>query len=95
MDGALSAVNYLANLDFGLTFASVNLATIAHARGDIRTFKRVQGTTWTISVLIAVMGTLAVVALSVAYFRINVWLGLRVMDQVRRVSCFAAWLSPS
>lgn len=76
-----SAVNYLANLDFGLTFASINSATIAYARGDIRTFKRVQGTTWTISVLIASVGTLAIVALSVAYFHINEWLGLRIMDQ--------------
>lgn len=87
-----SAVNYLANLDFGLTFASINSATIAYARGDIRTFKRVQGTTWTISVLIASIGILAVVTLSVAYFHINEWLGLRVIEQseARVVFCCLA-----
>jgi O-antigen/teichoic acid export membrane protein len=87
-----SAVNYLANLDFGLTFASINSATIAYARGDIRSFKRVQGTTWTISVLIASIGILAVVALSVAYFHMNEWLGLRVMaeSEARIVFCCLA-----
>lgn len=76
-----SAVNYLASLDFGLTFAAINSATIAYARGDIRTFRRVQGTTWAISLLIAAVGILAVMALSVAYFHVNQWLGLRIMDQ--------------
>jgi O-antigen/teichoic acid export membrane protein len=87
-----SAVNYLVNLDFGLTFASINSATIAYARGDIRTFKRVQGTTWTLSVLIASLGILAVVALSVAYFQVNQWLGLRIMDKsdARIVFCCLA-----
>jgi O-antigen/teichoic acid export membrane protein len=87
-----SAVNYLANLDFGLTFASINSATIAYARGDIRGFKRIQGTTWTISVLIALAGSVAVVALSIAYFHMNEWLGLRVMNQseARVVFCCLA-----
>ena len=76
-----STVNYLANLDFGLTFAAINSATIAYARGDIRTFKRLQGTTWAISLLIASIGILAVATLSLAYFHINQWLRLRVMDQ--------------
>jgi O-antigen/teichoic acid export membrane protein len=87
-----SAVNYLANLDFGLTFSSVNSATIAYARGDIRTFKRVQGTAWAVSLLIAAIGILAVVVLSLAYFHINQWLRLRVMDQsdARIVFCCLA-----
>jgi len=87
-----SAVNYLTNLDFGLTFAAINSATIAHARGDIRTFKRVQGTTWAISLLIAGIGIVAVVALSIAYFHINQWLGLRIMVQsdARIVFCCLA-----
>jgi O-antigen/teichoic acid export membrane protein len=87
-----SAVNYLVNLDFGLTFAAINSATIAYARGDISTFKRVQGTTWAISLLIAAIGILAIVALSLAYFHINQWLGLRVMDQsdARIVFCCLA-----
>ncbi len=87
-----SAVNYLANLDFGLTFAAINSATIAYARGDIRTFKRVQGTTWAVSLLIAAIGILAVMALSVAYFHVNQWLGLRIMDQsdARIVFCCLA-----
>jgi O-antigen/teichoic acid export membrane protein len=87
-----SAVNYLTNLDFGLTFAAINSATIAYARGDIRTFKRVQGTTWAISLLIAAIGIFAIVALSVAYFHINQWLRLRVMDQsdARIVFCCLA-----
>jgi O-antigen/teichoic acid export membrane protein len=76
-----STVNYLASLDFGLTFAAINSATIAYARGDMRTFKRVQGTTWVISLLIAIVGIFAVLTLSVAYFHINQWLRLRVMDQ--------------
>jgi O-antigen/teichoic acid export membrane protein len=87
-----SAVNYLANLDFGLTFAAINSATIAYTRGDIRTFKRLQGTTWAISLVIAAVGILAVVTLSVAYFHINQWLGLRIMDQsdARIVFCCLA-----
>jgi O-antigen/teichoic acid export membrane protein len=87
-----SAVNYLANLDFGLTFAAINTATIAYARGDMRTFKRVQGTTWVISLLIAAIGILAVVTLSLAYFHIDQWLRLRIMDQsdARIVFCFLA-----
>jgi O-antigen/teichoic acid export membrane protein len=87
-----SAVNYLTNLDFGLTFAAINSATIAYARGDIRTFRRVQGTTWAISLLIAGIGILAVVILSVAYFHINQWLGLRIMERsdARIVFCCLA-----
>jgi O-antigen/teichoic acid export membrane protein len=87
-----STVNYLANLDFGLTFAAINSATIAYARGDIRTFKRLQGTTWAISLLIASIGILAVATLSLAYFHINQWLRLRVMDQsdARIVFCCLA-----
>jgi O-antigen/teichoic acid export membrane protein len=87
-----SAVNYLANLDFGLTFAAINSATIAYARGDMRTFKRVQGTTWAISLLIAIIGIVVVAALSTAYFHINQWLRLRVMDQsdARIVFCCLA-----
>jgi O-antigen/teichoic acid export membrane protein len=87
-----SAVNYLASLDFGLTFAAINSATIAYARGDIRTFKRVQGTAWAISLLIAGIGILAVVAVSVTYFHINQWLRLRVINQsdARIVFCCLA-----
>jgi O-antigen/teichoic acid export membrane protein len=87
-----SAVNYLTNLDFGLTFAAINSATIAYARGDFRTFKRVQGTTWAISLLIAGIGIVAVVALSIGYFHINQWLGLRIIVQndARIVFCCLA-----
>jgi O-antigen/teichoic acid export membrane protein len=87
-----SAVNYLASLDFGFTFAATNSATIAYARGDIRTFKRVQGTTWAVSIVIAVIGSLAVMTISVAYFHFNQWLGLRIMEQseARTVFCCLA-----
>jgi len=87
-----STVNYLANLDFGLTFAAINSATIAYARGDLRTFKRVQGTTWVISLLLTIVGTFVVVILSVADFHVNQWLRLRVMNQseARIVFCCLA-----
>src|ERR1700730_14811028 len=57
-----SVVYYLANLDFGVTAAGVNAATMAHARGDWPAFKRVQGTAWAASLAIAGLG-IALIAL--------------------------------
>jgi O-antigen/teichoic acid export membrane protein len=76
-----SAVNYLVNLDFGVTFAAVNAATIAYARNDWQTFKRIQGTAWTASLAIAGLGSAAVIALSLFRFPIKHWLGLTVLSE--------------
>jgi O-antigen/teichoic acid export membrane protein len=74
-----SVVMYLANLDFGVTTAAVNAATIAHARNDWPTFKRVQGTAWAVSLVIAAFGGVLVAALSLFYFHVDRWLGLTVL----------------
>lgn len=76
-----SAVNYLANLDFGVTFAAVNAATIAYACNDWKTFKRVQGTAWTASLTIAAIGSTSVITLSLFRFPLKHWLGLTVLSE--------------
>jgi len=76
-----SVVTYLGNLDFGVTAAAINAATMAYARKDWATFKRVQGTAWATSLLIAGLGSILVMALSLFYFRVNRWLGLTVINQ--------------
>jgi O-antigen/teichoic acid export membrane protein len=89
-----SAVNYLANLDFGVTFAAVNAATIAYASDDWQTFKRVQGTAWTASLAIAGVGGVLVAALSLCnFFHLNRWLGLTQLGQreARLVFCGLAF----
>ncbi len=88
-----SAVNYLANLDFGVTFAAVNAATIAYAGNDWQTFKRVQGTAWVASLFIAGIGGVVVAVLSLFNFRLNQWLGLTVLGQreARLVFCGLAF----
>lgn len=74
-----SVVNYLANLDFGVTAAAVNAATMAHARGDWPAFKRVQGTAWAASLSIAGLG-LALIALpSLLFFHVERWLNLTTL----------------
>ncbi len=84
-----SVVNYLANLDFGVTTAAINAATIAYARGDWQTFKRIQGTAWATSLAIAGLGGLMTGALSMLYFRVNRWLGLTTLNphEARFVFC--------
>ncbi|WP_263353000.1 lipopolysaccharide biosynthesis protein [Acidicapsa acidisoli] len=84
-----SVVNYLANLDFGVTTAAINAATMAYAAKDWDTFKRVQGTAWTTSLLIAGLGGVLVITSSLFYFRVNRWLGLTVLSQrdARLVFC--------
>ena len=76
-----SVVMYLGNLDFGVTAAAINEATMAFARKDWDTFKRVQGTAWATSLLIAGIGSVLVIALSLFYFHVNRWLGLTVINQ--------------
>ncbi|HUV70443.1 MAG TPA: hypothetical protein VMW15_12320 [Terracidiphilus sp.] len=76
-----SVVNYLANLDFGVTTAATNAATMAYARNDWPAFKRIQGTAWATSLMIAGIGIVLISALSLFYFRVNKWLGLTVIDQ--------------
>ena len=76
-----SVVLYLGNLDFGVTAAAINAATMAYARKDWDTFKRVQGTAWATSLLIAGIGSVLVIALSLFYFHVNRWLGLTVINQ--------------
>jgi O-antigen/teichoic acid export membrane protein len=87
-----SVVNYLANLDFGVTTAAVNAATMAYARKDWPAFKRIQGTAWAASLAIAGLGGAVVATLSLFYFRVNRWLGLTVINQhdARLVFCSLA-----
>ncbi len=73
-----SVVNYLANLDFGVTVAGVNAATMAHARGDWPAFKRVQGTAWAASLAIAGLGIALIALPSLFFFRVR-WLNLTAL----------------
>ena len=75
-----SIVTYLGTLDFGLTTAAVNAATMAYARNDWPTFKRIQGTAWAASIGLAGMGAL-IVALLFLFFHVNQWLGLKAISQ--------------
>jgi O-antigen/teichoic acid export membrane protein len=75
-----SVVNYLGSLDFGVTAAAINAATIAYARGDWREFKRIQGTAWAASLAIAGFGGILVCGLSLFYFHVDRWLGLNALS---------------
>ena len=66
-----SVVNYLNNLDFGVTTAAINAATMAYARKDWKSFKRVQGTAWATALVIAGLGSIFIVALCLFFFRIK------------------------
>ena len=85
-------VNYLGNLDFGVTMAAINAATMAYARNDWKTFKRIQGTAWATSLTIAGLGSAVVLGLSLFYFRVDQWLGLKAIDHhdSRIVFCLLA-----
>jgi O-antigen/teichoic acid export membrane protein len=87
-----SVVNYLANLDFGLTTAAMNSATMAYAREDWKSFKRIQGTAWAASLVIAGFGGLLVITLSLFDFHVDQWLGLTVIGhrEARLVFCCLA-----
>lgn len=87
-----SIVNYLASLDFGVTTAAVNAATVAYARGDRPTFKRILGTAWAVSLVLAGFGGTIVAALSLFYFHVDHWLGLTVSGhaETRLVFCALA-----
>jgi O-antigen/teichoic acid export membrane protein len=86
-----SVVNYLANLDFGVTAAGVNAATMAHARGDWPDFKRVQGTAWAASLAIAGLGIALIALPSLLLFRVP-WLNLTALTprEARLVFCCLA-----
>lgn len=71
-----SVVNYLGSLDFGVTAAAINAATIAYARDDWEEFKRIQGTAWVASLAIAGLGGILIGGLSLFYFHVDRWLGL-------------------
>jgi O-antigen/teichoic acid export membrane protein len=73
-----SLVSYFSSLDFGVTAAGINAATMAYARGDWRAFKRAQGASWAASLAIVGAGTALVVVPFLAYFRVERWLGLKV-----------------
>ena len=87
-----SVVNYLGSLDFGVTTAGVNAATMAYARGDWQEFKRIQGTAWAASLAIAELGVALVIVPFLFYFRIERWLNLRAMPagEARIVFCCLA-----
>jgi O-antigen/teichoic acid export membrane protein len=84
-----SVVNYLGSLDFGVSGAAINAATVAYARNDWPTFKRIQGTAWAASIVIAGVGAVVIAILSLFYFHVDHWLGLTVMGRhdARLVFC--------
>ena len=84
-----SVVNYIGSLDFGVTAAAVNAATMAYAGNDWPAFKRIQGTAWAASLAIAGFGAAVVALLSLFYFHVDRWLGLTVMGhaETRLVFC--------
>ncbi len=75
-----AVVNYLGNLDFGITTAAINAATIAYAGKDWAVFKRIQGTAWAASLAVAAAGLIAIGGMCLFYFRVNQWLGFKVLD---------------
>ena len=87
-----SVVNYLGNLDFGVTVAGVNAATMAHARGDWAAFKRVQGTAWAASLAIAGLGIALIALPSLLFFHVERWLNLTALAprEARIVFCCLA-----
>src|SRR5580658_3360844 len=82
-----SVVNYLGALDFGISTAAVNAATIAYARKDWETFKRIQGTAWAACVWISILGALIIAAVLV-FTRVNQWLGLRAISPHESILVF-------
>ena len=86
-----SLVYYLANLDFWMSRAAVNAATMAYARGDWDEFKRVQGTAWAFALTVTCIATVLIVIPSMV-FPVERWLGLREIGalEARTVAgCFA------
>jgi O-antigen/teichoic acid export membrane protein len=75
-----SVVNYLNNLDCGITTAATNAATVAFASKNWKDFKRIQGTAWAAALAIAGFGGLVVTALSLTYFHVDQWLGMTSMS---------------
>ena len=74
-----SVVYYLANLDFGVTVAGMNAATMAYARGDWPAFKRIQGTAWAASLGIAALGIALIALPSLFFFHVERWLHLTAL----------------
>lgn len=74
-----SAVLYLGNLDFGITLAGVNAATMAYARRDWPELKRIQGTAWAASLTIAALGALLIAIPSLLFYPVERWLNLRAL----------------
>ena len=74
-----SVVNYLANLDFGVTVAGANAATMAYARGDWPAFKRIQGTAWAASLAVAALGVVLIALPSLFVFHVERWLHLTAL----------------
>jgi O-antigen/teichoic acid export membrane protein len=87
-----SIVNYLGSLDFGVTAAAINAATIVYARDDWAEFKKIQGTAWASALVIAGIGGLLVSSLSLFYFHVDRWLGLTSLghSDARIVFCCLA-----
>jgi len=84
-------VSYLANMDFGVTVAGVNAATMAYARADWPAFKRIQGTAWAASLAIAGFGIALIALPSLFLFRMQ-WLNLTAFTprEARLVFCCLA-----
>lgn len=84
-----SVVNYLGALDFGLTTAATNAAAHAYAAHDWPRFKQIQGTAWALSIGIAILGAL-ISAITLTFFTIHSWLGLKAMDSRESNFVFAS-----
>jgi O-antigen/teichoic acid export membrane protein len=69
-----SLVGYLNNLDFGLTAAAINGATMAYARQDWSEFKRIQGTAWAVSLGIAALATFGLALPAAILLPVGKWL---------------------
>jgi O-antigen/teichoic acid export membrane protein len=87
-----AVVNYLGNLDFGITGAGINAATIAFASGDWLGFKRVQGTAWVASLAISGIGIVFIALPSLLFFPVERLLHLTALapHEARLIFCCLA-----
>ena len=90
-----SLVGYLNNMDFGLTAAAINGATMAYARQDWSEFKRIQGTAWAVSLGIATVATFGLALPAAILLPVGKWLSfteLPASDARLVIFCLAASL---
>lgn len=76
-----AAVGYLASLDIGMQWATVNRLTQAYARNDLEEYHAVQQSSLFFYIVLSVIVTLLVAGL-VWFFPIPHWIGLRVTKPI-------------